>query len=106
MKKIPPEVFWVEQRKKKHKHICSISFGKLKKLHSKELSKIKSRRDAVRIGTLLMGDYYLDGFGSRSCSARMASLVGYDMDYLNFYCGGSSYYELKTRQRKKRGEKG
>lgn len=89
------EKFWEERRKKHYKHICDYSLDELRERHKLELKKIYNRRKAVEIGILLMGDYYLDGFSSRSCSGWMSQLIGNDTEYLDFYGSSSSYFYLR-----------
>ena len=93
-----PEKFWKQRKKKKYEHICKYSIRVLRKRHRDRLSKIKDYESAVRVGTLIMGDFYLNGFASRSCCARMAELVDHGTDYLDFYCGEIAYYRYKVEE--------
>lgn len=90
-----PEEFWAEEKEKEHEHICEFSLEELRERHKEELKTIESERDAVTVGIKLMGDYYQDGFSSRSCSRRMAELVGHGTSYLDFYGSSSEYYYLR-----------
>jgi len=96
-----PEEFWKEREGKEYGHICDVSLEELKERHRDELSTIDSREKAVEVGIRLMGDHYLDGFSSRSCSSRMAELVGYETNYMDFYCAGAEYYWIEQERRLK-----
>ena len=88
--------FWDNERKNEDKkeHICDIDDDKLFKRHKNVLSLI-GKYDPVSIGMLIAGKYYHDVWSSRSCSGTMAHLVGTD-DYMDFYCGSSNYYFIKS----------
>jgi hypothetical protein len=77
---------------KEGEHICDYTVEQLKERHKNALALIE-RYGVQTIGTLLLGRYYLNGFNSRSCSERMAFLVG-GVGYMDFYCGSSNYLEL------------
>jgi hypothetical protein len=83
--------FWDIHNGKGQEHLCDLTDKQFNKRHKNVL---RLKEDRTVIGTLLMGDYYLGGFSSRSCSERMASLMG-NGDYLSFYCGSSSYLIIK-----------
>ena len=84
---------WWKMQKDSGRHICDYSIEQLKERHKNVLALIPKYSVRV-IGTMLMGHYYLDGFGSRSCAGKMAELVSGDEEYLMFYCGSSEYLEL------------
>ena len=87
------EVFWKEHKGEGQEHICDVSDDDFVKKHMHVLE-LAERSDPWVIGCLLMGDYHVDGFSSRSCSGRMAELMGVG-DYMEYYCASSSYIDMK-----------
>jgi len=75
-------------------HICDFSIDELKEKHKNVLILIQHEKyDYKTIGLLLSGECYDNVWDSRSCSGHMSKLVN-GKDYLDFYCGSSSYYWL------------
>lgn len=83
--------FWEERREKQYENLNDYTFKELREKHKNELSKIHNKEEAENIGIMIMGDFYLGGFSSRSNSRKMSELVGYETNYMDFY-GSSCYY--------------
>ncbi len=94
-RKIKAKKFWEERRKKHHENINGYTLEELKEKHKNELSKIHNKEEAENIGIMIMGDFYLGGFSSRSNSRKMSELVGYETNYMDFYGSSCYYYMMK-----------
>jgi len=82
--------FWKNEGGRSHMDICDVSAEDFRKMHKNVLA---VDMDTTLKGMFIMGRYYLDGFHSRSCCAKMAECMG-EGDYLDYYCGSSEYWLL------------
>jgi hypothetical protein len=91
--------FWDKEDDRPHMDICDIDVWDFVLMHKNLLELANSDKGIFGhftrhdVGTFIMGRYYLEGFSSRSCAGQMAGFMGVG-DYLHYYCGSSSYYDL------------